>query len=98
MADFAEVRRQTSSLDELTRDAYVDEVLVVPMGAGAAMGLKRMAATNGDDWVYVVRIEKLWLYRPSNLGRRNPVVFPPLHTQLVGWWLFMPGGPVMLEA
>lgn len=92
MADFADVRRQTSSLDELTRDAYVEEVQVVPMDAEAAMGWKRMAAANGEDWVYAVRGGKTSaLDRPSSLGQRNPipaVVFPPLHSQLVGWWLF----------
>lgn len=90
MADFTELRRQTSSLDELTRDAYLEEVRGVPMDDGAARGWKRMAGTNGDDWVYAVRGGKtLAVDRPSNVGHRFPVeavVFPPLHSQLVGWW------------
>lgn len=51
-----------------------------------------IASTSGEDWVYAVRGGKtLAVDRPSHLGHRNPVeavVFPPLHSQLVGWWLF----------
>ena len=92
MADFAELRRQIALLDELTRDAYVEEVLVIPMAVAAARAWKRMAASDDDfsasytggGWTFAVD-------RPSRLGARNlagAVVFPPLHSQLLGWWLF----------
>ncbi|VXB51665.1 conserved hypothetical protein [Arthrobacter sp. 9V] len=92
MADFTELQLQMAALDELTRDAYVEEVLVIPMDGAAAMDWKRMASRGGEDWVYAVRGSKtLAVDRPSHLAHRNPVegvVFSPLHSQLVGWWLF----------
>jgi hypothetical protein len=90
--DFEQLRHEISSLDKLTRDAYVEEVLVVPMDAGAAMGWRRMADATNEGWVCAIRGDKtLAVDRPSALGHRNPiqaVVFPALHSQLVGWWLF----------
>lgn len=92
MADFAELRRQTSSLDKLTREAYAEEVFVFPMDGAAARVWERMAAADDDSWVFAAgRGKTRAVDGPSSLGMRNPVgavVFPPLHSQLVGWWLF----------
>lgn len=92
MADFAELRRQIALLDELTRDAYVEEVLVIPMADAAARAWKQMAASDDDSWVsYTGGGWTFAVDRPSRLDARNlagAVVFPPLHSQLLGWWLF----------
>lgn len=92
MADFAELRRQALSLDELTRDAFVEEVLITPMDDATTREWKRMHATDRDDWVFAAGAGLTWAAdRPSNLGARKAagaVTFPPLHSQMVGWWLF----------
>lgn len=89
---FADLRRKVSSLDQLTREAYVEEVLVVPLDDAAARKWERLAAAEDEPWVFIAGGGRTWaLDRPSGRGERDPtaaVIFPPLHTQLVGWWLF----------
>lgn len=92
MADFAELRRQIALLDELTRDAYVEEVLVIPMAVAAARVWKRMADSDDDSWASYTGGG--WTFAVDQCSRQGAlnlaaaVVFPSVHSQLLGWWLF----------
>lgn len=92
MVDLERLRQETMSLDELTREAYVEEVRVVPMDDAAARVWRSTAAANSESWVFAAGGGKTSAVdRPSDLGTQNPIdaiVFSPLHSQLVGWWLF----------
>ncbi|GAA2203527.1 hypothetical protein [Sinomonas flava] len=91
MADFTDLRRQVRSLDGFTKAAYVEEVQVLRMEAERARRWRRVADPR-ESWVYISGGDATWAVdRASRVGHHDPVAavtFPPLHSQLVGWWLF----------
>jgi len=88
----ADLRRRTRSLDELTREAFVEEVLVCALDEVGWAKLQRISSLDKDSWVFIKSGDKiLAVDSPSRSGERNPteaVVFPSTHSQLLGWYLF----------
>jgi hypothetical protein len=88
----ADLRRRTRSLDELTRDAYLEEVLIKPLDEVGWSKLQLISSLVEGSWAFIESGDKiLAVDLPSRIGERNPmeaVVFPPTHSQLLGWYLF----------
>ena len=91
MDSLADLRIRTKALDELIRDAYLEEVLVHPLDEAGLTKLQRIVSVE-ETWALLKSGDKIFAVDlPSSFGERNPVeavVYPSTHSQLLGWYLF----------